>query len=297
MALKVESVLILICSVIVLSVSGCTIPGPSASTGAGVIITDFTTEFSEYYLKEPVMFKVKIRNTGSVDAENININLLNLDGWTEVDAGECRISKLMAPNPDMGTSGEIHICTFKYKAPDNLPQGLSFTYHPIARMSYEYGSSTIESITIAPRAELRRIQDTGTALPAETVSTGQGPVLLSIETKGPIKFWEDSSSVIFPIEIKATNVGKGRSSYGDNPNELGVKITLPIGLDANSDCAISSSFTKGTLWQGKTYESICKITAIGSSESPVQKVIRVDAKYKYSVDMQATVRVKWREHA
>lgn len=291
-------VIIMFCSILIVSVSGCTIPGPSMGGGGGVVITDFAPEFSDYYLGEPVSFRLRIKNTGSSDARNVVAEVLNLEGWEQVVTTDCRISEMLAPNPDMGTSGEIKICTFKFKAPNDLPQGLSFTYNPIVRLTYEYESATVKSITIASQSELRRLQDTGKALPADTVSTSSGPVSISIETKGPIRYWEDLGSMVFPIETRITNVGGGtvqrqESVILEGVNKLKVETTLPEDMIPEDPQCGNSEIE---LWQGRSYELVCKIRATDLRLSaPVQKVITVEALYRYNIDQQIPVTIKWRE--
>lgn len=306
--LSKAAILIILSIMILVSVSGCTMPGPSAGGGAGVVITDFAPEFPEYYVNEPVNFRVRIKNTGSVDAKSVLVEIFNLEGWEAVGSNECMFEKLIAPNPDMGTSGESKTCTFKFRAPEELPQGISFTYHPAIRLSYTYESATVKSVTMASQSELRNIQNTGKALPADTISSTQGPVAISIETAGPIRFWEDTGSVLFPIEIKVTNTGTGTAhdvgaglvyggeiGYEDVRNKFEIETFLPQGMVMEENSCGNSEIE---LWQGRTYESVCKVRASSLSLSaPVQEIITVKAYYDYIIDQQSSVTVKWRETA
>jgi hypothetical protein len=297
MTAKTRNAIIVLCIALIIPVSGCT-SGPVGDGGYGVIITDFAPEFTEYYLGEPVNFQVKIKNTGSTDASQVKVEILNLEGWESMGGDYCTFEKLIAPNPDMGTAGESKICTFRYRAPRELPQGLSFNYYPITRLVYSYESSTIKAITMASQSELRNIQDTGRALPADTVSSTQGPVSVSIETKGPIRFWEDLASVKFPIETKVTNTGAGtvsrqEAALGENVNMLWIGTDLSHGMELEEPYCGNR---EASLWQGRSFESVCKVNAMDLSfTAPVQKTIKVTAKYDYTIDKQSQVTVKWRE--
>ncbi|MCK4714477.1 MAG: hypothetical protein KAT35_02805, partial [Candidatus Aenigmarchaeota archaeon] len=57
----------------VLAVSGCTTP---VQTGSGVVIQEFTPGFTEIYPGEPIVFYLKFKNTGSVEATNVFAEVL-----------------------------------------------------------------------------------------------------------------------------------------------------------------------------------------------------------------------------
>ena len=164
---------LLILPVLALVVSGCTVPGagPSAVTGNGVVIEAFEPDFPQAFKGENIQFQIRVKNTGSVDANDVKAKLLGLDDWTDsgstcssLDAGV----KLLAPVPEQGVSGESESCIWTRKAPD-VPQGLSTNYNPYARLYYTYKSNTVKSITFASQQELRNIETSGKALPSETV--------------------------------------------------------------------------------------------------------------------------------
>ncbi len=285
------SLLLIIC------VSGCTMPAASQG-GTGVVITDFSAEFPEYYIGEPVNFQVRIKNTGSVDALYVVVELLNLEGWETTGSPDCEFEKLIAPNPDMGTSGESRTCTFSYNAPRELPQGLSFAYNPMVRVTYSYESSTVKSITIASQSELRNIQDSGRALPSDTVSSGNGPISISINSRGPIRFWQDLMEVTFPMEIKLSNIGGGtayqyESGFVEGNNMIYMETRLSEGLGLEDTYCGNREIE---LWHGKSFETVCNVRA-GNLEStaPVQKIIEVTANYNYIIEKQSQVTVKWRD--
>jgi hypothetical protein len=287
--------IILFCVALVLPVSGCTTQ--PMSSGEGVVIMDFAPESPEYYIGEPATFKVRIENVGSVDAEDVKVTLLNLEGWKEKSSTVCVVpDKLIAPNPDMGTDGGSYVCTFTYDAPDTLPQGLEFQYNPIARLTYTYKSSTVKSITIASQAELRNIQNTGRALPADTVSVSSGPVSIAMISKGPIRYWEDS--VTFPVEIGVTNTGggitatPGNAETQDKRNKVSV---LELKLDGKEVTDCLDDQQEVDFWRN-TYEKVCnfKLDGLSSIPAPVQKIMEMTVRYDYIIDKQATVELKWR---
>jgi hypothetical protein len=214
-------------------VSGCTWPGTTTTSGAGVVVKEFAPEFTEIYAGEPVTFRLLMQNQGSVDAKYVHAELLGLDeDWCSSQTGsstctssigerleklpnepECSYKdntgfNLLAPDATRGTSGASHICTWTYKAPP-IQKGFTITYTPIARTYYSYSGGVTKLITFGSSSELRRIQDSGGKLPVETKSQTSGPITVDIQTQGPIRFWGDEKKITFPLEVTINNVGGG----------------------------------------------------------------------------------------
>ena len=128
---------------IVLLVSGCI--STSIETGNGVIIKNYDVGFSDVYSGECVDFDVLIKNTGSIKAEDVFVELVGLDeGWSDDEIswgrgcsgtgggpwvggeklpneGTCRYtssgSELLPPDILRGTEGEERVCSWSYMAP------------------------------------------------------------------------------------------------------------------------------------------------------------------------------------
>ena len=174
MATKTLSWIPILLLVLVVCASGCT---NTKTAGKGVIIEAFEPDHPEIYSGEPVVFRLLVRNTGSVEARNVHAELLGIDeDWCCKPAGtpeekgrwlnreklpneeECRYNgegfSLAAPDPSMGTSGGTHTCTWSYRAP-TIERGFSLTYRPTARVFYTYSTTTTKLITFGSSAELR----------------------------------------------------------------------------------------------------------------------------------------------
>lgn len=284
--------------VFVLLVSGCTQGGSGITTGNGVVIEAFEPDFRQIYSKEPVQLQIKVKNTGSVDAENIDVILLNLDDkeWgTAVLTGITSKSKLLAPDQDRGTQGGSSSGFWSLTAPE-LPKGLSTTYNPVARVSYKTRSTTIKSITLVPQAEARRLQNIGKTLPIESVSSTSSPITLDITTKGPIRVF-DAGDLEFPLEVRISNVGGGTvcsDDCSDNTkwNKLNYAIDLPQGLSFPSGDCDSGSPKEITLFRGQTNTVTCNLKADSAAVvTQIQKQIKVFASYSYFTEGQTSLTV------
>ena len=284
--------------ILVVVTSGCVAGGG----GAGVIIENFAPDFSSVFIEEDVNFRVKIKNAGSVDSPGGKVKILGMDDWGggtggAGGAGECTYTgKLLAAQPSFGTTGEVLVCDpFTFKAP-KVPQGLPVTYQPTARLSYSYGSSIVKTLTLASQQELRRIENLGGALPAETTAVSSSPVTINVLTKGPIRVF--TNGVKFPIEITVANTGGGVVCKGDhtacdtNDNWNRISITTTIGGKEESGCSKPDL----TLFRGQSNSITCQVQlSIPQGGGILQKTIQVEASYGYFVDRLTTVTVNWRD--
>jgi hypothetical protein len=325
--------LILLLSLALVLVSGCT---TQTTGGNGVMVKDFGPEFGEIYAGEPINFRLLVKNEGSVNAQNVHAELLGLDeDWCdetkatkgcEASAGgrkekmpnepECSYKgdgfNMLAPDPQRGTEGSQHICTWSYKAPP-IPKGFEITYTPTVRVFYSYKSGVVKLITFGSSSELRTIQDTGGKLPTETVSTTSSPVQLSIETKGPIRFWQEESKVIFPLEITIRNTGGGVAcAFDDNAvtkdackvqsgeapkNKIRLMITFGNAeMELMDECKEFKGGKTISLWKGQSNSIVCEVeaTSLGSGAT-IQRMIKAEAFYEYYTDTESSIKVIGRD--
>lgn len=289
-AVSMKALLVLSLFLIVL-VSGCVgFGGGGVAYGTGVVIESFETDFPEVYSTENVNFNLKVRNTGSVSAEDVEARIVGLEEWKGNRA--CgTVDEIIAPNPIYGTQGGTRTCLITLTAPE-IPQGLSLTYYPTARVTYRYSTETVKIITIYPTQELKRLQDQGKALPIETESSTSGPISLDIQTKSPIRSFE--RSITFPITVNIENVGGGvvcltnECHDSETWNRVWVKID-PKDMDI-TEC--SSGWIDVTLWKGKSNTITCKLRAKSLLTSvSSKKTLKVIASYSYFFDKSIPITV------
>lgn len=274
-------------------VSGCTLPGGSVTGGKGIIIESFEPDFPQIYSTESVQLSLKIRNAGTVDGIVNDVQLTGVD-WTKDGAGTCESmkGKLLPAVPDKGITGETKNCIWVAKPKQNdVPNGLSVTFYPVARVIYSYTTSTVKSVTLGTSSELRSIQDRGGTLPADTVSTTSGPVAIDIVSKGPIRV--SQSGVEFPIEVKISNAGGGIAcKSGSCGSADWNKVNLVIKTGSALSKVDSCEDREYTLWRGRENTIGCKLRVSGSNlKDRMQELITVTATYGYIVDATTSVTV------
>lgn len=286
--MKISSKPVLLLSLIVIVlISGCTSTIPS---GNGIIVETFEPDFTNIFSNEEVTFNIRIRNVGSVDAENTVVKMIGLDEWSN-DAwvgDNCGNGKnLLAGQPTFGTPGESRTCLYRIKAP-KVPQGISVPYQPTVRISYNYNSNILKTITIGSQDELKRIENGGGALPSEITSVTSSPVSLNVITQGPIRVFD--GSVKFPIQITIKNVGGG-VVCGDNcinsNNWNKINIKTMISDEEISDCTVKEM----NLFKGQSNTVTCYLTVTEPETGIAQKTISVSADYNYFYDATTSVTV------
>jgi hypothetical protein len=305
-------------------ISGCVLPGgdpfnSQTQVGTGVIIEHFGPDFPEVYSGEVVKFTLRVKNTGSVKAEKGFAELFGLDQVWKTPQGaplniaaqelfpdemKCRYTSggvtLLPEDTASGITGGSETCTWRYIAPDVLP-GLNVHSKPRARFFYSYRSTTIKTITLVPREELKNLQDLGKSLPTETYSKTKSPISLDIETATPIRVY--ANQIEFPIVITVKNIGGGtvcssidkckgvhKESWG--PTEGWYKMNLEINVPADMQLTVCERNENVVLIGDKPQSISCKVIAnVGSQIGIIQKNIELRAIYGYFIDKTADVLV------
>ncbi len=311
---------------ILVMVSGCVMPfntDPFQSetpSGTGVIIEAFAPDFQTVYSGEDVTFRLKVKNTGSITAERGFAELLGIDQiWlgeqSQTSEGgeifpketQCRYDTkgitLLPEQTDAGITGGETTCTWVYKAPP-ISTGLSVNSKPRARFYYTYKTSTIKTITLVPKYEMKALQDQGKTLPIEAYSTTKSPISIDIETASPIRTYGDE--IGFPIVITVKNVGGGtvcldKSDNCKKPggvqsnsewNRLKINIVLASDLElATGSCKKDGEEIVFTDKDPQTISCVIIAKNIDTQIGVIQKNIEVDADYGYFIDKTTDVTV------
>lgn len=304
--------------VAILAVSGCI---TNTTTGNGVVIEEFTTGgISELYPGEPVTFYLKVRNTGSVEAEGVFAELLGLDeDWAKSssDLGtiegvemlpqetRCQyINKgehftLQPPDTIYNTAGETATCTWKYRTPP-IPQGMNPTYGITARAFYDYRTDLVKSFTILSTSELLKYKQQGLGVPMSTVSSTRSPITITTESRDPIRFWEDKIS--FPLAITVSNTGGGMVCLKGQCKKTGsvewnkLRLTInPVssGLEVSPECSEYRSGSVMEVWPNRDNTIICDIEVSGVSDITgfEERILGISAEYSYFTDAETSIKV------
>jgi len=297
--------LLLVCAAVL--VSGCT-GRQSALGGNGVVIEEFSADPPDLYSGEPFQLKLMVRNAGPLDAKNVRFELSNTktrsEGLEITCKPECRgvLERLLAPDPQAGTSGESVNCIWKCNAPENVPRNAEILFNPEVRVYYTYESSVVSSVTILSTEELRSLQSRGEPLPSETISLAEGPIRLRLQMRSPVRYTEGTGKVTFPLSIHIENVGGGVACYPDcMSTENWDKVFLELDQQSEmnlKDCDVGM-FNEVGLWRGKSRTIVCDAEIPLFSEAGrrvdiniLKKTIKIKASYEYFTDSVTSVRVR-----
>lgn len=270
---------------LVLFISGCVnlgIVGPTSLSGSGVKILAFEPEIRSAYSGESVDFQLKIKNMGSFEADNIEVDI-DISEWKcSISTGSSQSFSLIAPSDDMGTEGEEKIITWSCKAP-TIAEGMNIPYEARVEVGYKYRTITSKTVTILPTSELIALENAGKALPSETLSQSDSPVMVEVQVKGPIRVRKvgGMSDVEFPVTIKISNIGGG--IVQNNEVNLGVE---GVGGLRHSDC----DHSRLPLWKGQSQTITCKMTT-GSVNTLTQARIVATLEYDYLISSAANIEV------
>ena len=300
------------------TVSGCT----QVPAGTGIDVLNFETDFSEVMSGERVDFYVRMKNTGSLTADNVFAELLGLDAsWYDPEeeplgggpwAGStenfkeklpneenCRYtgsgSSLMPPNPFFGTDGQEKTCSWSYKAPE-IPSGTSLIYEPKVRVYYNYKTTAKASITLLPRTELIRMQNSGQSPPSHIITESSSPVDIELRIQPSIRVSGNGAS--FPLEIALANIGGGvcclegrckKHGSAENVwNTVTVRITSSQGISLKDKCSgeIIVPF----------YRNVATIVCdadvgLENLNTAEQRTIDIEVSYDYFVDKKILLTV------
>ena len=298
--------------------SGCVLPTQqpfesNTPVGTGVVVEHFGPDYTEVYSGEEVKFTLRVKNTGSIKAEYGFAELLGLDqvwipghgtmtttdGEVLPDEIKCRFSNkgltLLPEDTDSGISGGIETCNWRYIAPQVSP-GLNIQSKARVRFYYSYKSSTIKTVTLASKEEIKALQDQGKGLPSETYSKTKSPISIDIETASPIRTYADR--VEFPIIITVKNVGGGtvcRSIEGCKKNMMGAgaewyMTEMEIKTPPDMQLSVCRSPENIMLIGDKPQTISCKVVAnTGSIVGVAQRNLEVKSTYGYFIDKTADV--------
>jgi len=279
-------IILLALTLIVLS-SGCLLTQQVSTNG--IVIEEFSSSLSEISPGEQVQFRLKIRNSGSVQAENIKFELFGVSYGDWMCTTDCaKMDYLRAPDPESNTEGETRECIWDCIAPE-----LKTTYSPGARVWYDYKTNIIRSITVVSHDELQRLADKGETLASESISSTTSPVSVDVQIKTPLKYWPEKNEITFPIAFKIDNTGNGVACIENceerDWNYIILYITSELEL---SDCELkANSENKIQLWEGNTRTITCNAKINERATIQTKKTIDAMAEYTYFTDKITSVKV------
>lgn len=274
-------------------------------TGAGVtdgvMITDFSFDFSQIYGGESVGLTLTVENMGGSTGHLQSYQLFGPDlgsgtmQW-EITSGNANKSSLAtelpAPNPDMDIPGGMETVLWTIKAPSGLtvetPQNFNI------RTTYDYSTQFSGILTVMSSSYLQSIpQEQRKAL------IQSGGLSASCYTGGPLQVeaaagthFVDPASSTKNIRFKITNVGAGYPFYGGTSNYDSITPSnmYKVHLNGGTSGPVTCPTKDIVLSRGQTGTFECNFTAA----TPAAKTdynFQISLSYYYWQDSSASIKV------
>lgn len=303
--------LLLIPLVAIVLISGC-ITGPTgAATGPGLVIQDFSSDFTQVQSGERVRLQLKVQNQGEVKAERVKAELagIDTDQWMGFGFGQAEqdLGDIQGVDPETGIQGGTKNVYWDLEAPD-YPKGITQPETAIVKVSYDYKTTAQKPVTLVDENELRTIKQQGRTLPSQPTVYTSGPISIEIQTGDFVKTSGDFGSYdVFPIHVKLRNTqwtaggtvvpdgyyGFGFAGEANYPVEL--TITPPDGTNfvysgfgGYSDCGTNVIVD---LWRGDEYDVVCELEVTEPPAFRTDKNILVEANYRFQSEASTQITV------
>jgi len=298
--------------------AGCVGQPTISGTGNGVIISSFSPELPEVESSitgsaNNVIFTALVKNTGSVEAKNVQIELLGLprttgEGlWklTSTSAGtttepvQVGDGNLFAPDPERGLQeGETDSMDWTFQVPT---ADVTQDYQASARLYYDYQTISDNNLRLVGLNYFR-------SLPRGRQSSLERGVISSTATAGPLVVTITAPNVLVPsgdpnvpVSIEVQNVGGGGvflpEGGGSKPTSASAKSdTVTIGFVATGTnaktltCDGKTTSTEKRLIQGKSVRLGCTLS-VSNLETISDINLKFTIKYRYFVDAFTNVKV------
>jgi hypothetical protein len=315
--LIMKKILLLLILIAVVAVSGCMNAQPiekelicnGAGSNDGMIITDFSFDYSPVYSGETPGLTVEVQNNGGETGKLLGVEIfgpeVNPNGATDLQWGTSELliqslnEELTPPDPTMNMPGEPWSKVWTLTAPKNLATDTDYTFN--ARVKYSYKTTFTAVLTVMSSSYLR-------SLPAqkrsELIQSGGlsqqcysgGP--LSVTGAAGTHFVDPSGNKT--IRFKIVNVGSGFpycawNNTNDCGNDLNPSTTMyhvhvgtPLGTNIK-DCAMPSGDI--ILSKGTNVVFSCKFTA-PTFTNKQDITFSIPIEYDYYVDASAPIKVQ-----
>jgi len=294
-----KKVVFLFSLIFIIGVSGCIGQGTTISGGPGIIITDFSVDYSPIYAGESVGLNLELQNQGEFDTDVNRILYFGVEptAWqlpNEYNVGAGAGHSLAAADPTTGFEGGTYFESEAISAPSSIASSTKFDIN--VRIEYSYESHFTGTIRIMSRDYLRtlsneerdRLIQTGGI--RESKSTA-APLVMS--TASGAHFMATGSSITIPFRI--TNIGPGLP-YNDNSATSDAAVTdgnlysVDI-IDLDDTDRLTCTETATTLSRGKNGGFGCTLTLPTTVRNFEDHTFSLGLRYRYYVDGSTTLTV------
>jgi hypothetical protein len=297
--------LILLIGAVILS--GCTTSGGgTTATGNGIVIQDFSFDYTPIYSGDQIGLNIELQNIGGEIGTLKKVTVFGQDFTTSADPLKWSISNtgeltqiltspegdLYPPDSTTGFEGDIWTYQWLITAPNDVKAPTDYEFQ--VRSEYSYTTEYSGTIRIVSANYLRTLSATD----RENLIK-EGGVVSSSVTAGPLNLAAASGrhfivqsgagATTSSVKFKVTNVGSGYPYNAVLTDPASLYLVRITGTDG-----LSCTKTDFLLARGKTGTFSCDIDipAEGSITNKLDKNFRITLSYDYFVDSAASITVQ-----
>ena len=292
--------------IVAIGMSGCAgigqlQQGSTVAGGPGVVITDFSVDYSPIYAGDPVGLNLEVQNQGEYDTSIFKITWFGVDlsstGWnlnpsTNPDKSNPRV---VGADPVTGFEGGTWFTTRTITAPSSIASSTNFDLG--VRIEYIYQTDYTATIRIVDSNYLRTLakedrdallssggirQSTATAAPI-TIKAASGAHFVARGTDTP-------TTITIPFRV--TNVGPGLPYDVDVADAATAVSSGLYEIEVSSTSGINCGGVGNiVLSRGKNGGFGCTLSVPGTVTNLEDRTFSLTLRYKYYVDGSTTLTV------
>jgi hypothetical protein len=318
--LKNAKFLLLLCVIaVVVTTSGCTVPGNTVTGGPGLVIETFKTTPDNIESNEHVGVQLEARNMGGYNGQAgmgvqavAEIMAIDPIEWRVTPSAAMNFGPLLMPDPESQTQGGLGKVNWELIAPP-LKRGTTKTYQILGRVYYPYETKVIKPVWFVTTEEMRRIVQNGEALASDPQTQSAGPLTVTVTTGNFVRA-TDWRNTKFQLQIKIDNTGGGVIIGKDYPIAVTVDYPTWVMPAGGGQCPpqdmwataiyatsvplvlpqpIGRAFVK--MWNSRSTDITCEFSIVQPPSSRTSGDFKVTLGYIYSVDTSTQITVKGME--
>jgi hypothetical protein len=289
-----KKIIVLLSLSVAIVISGCLNQGTEVTGGPGVVITDFSVDYSPITAGDSVGWNLEVQNQGEYDTSIFKITWFGIDpaswGFTAVDNVA---HPVVGADPITGFEGGTWFTTKTVTSPSSIASSTPFDLG--VRIEYVYQTDYTATIRIVDPTYLRTLSQSD-----RDALISSGGIRQSTATAAPITikaasgahFVARGAGTPVTIPFRVTNVGSGlpyRADVADAATAVGgglyeIQVINPSGISCTGVGNI-------VLSKGKNGGFGCTLTIPGTVTNFQDQTFSLTLRYKYYVDGSTTLTV------
>lgn len=298
----------------VVFLSGCIGQTTTTTTGEGLSISSFASDFSDIRSGEQVTISAMVDNVGEYDATGVSAQLfgLNIGGseWSlDSQSAQTQTTPLIRKSDaTLDLPGESYDFTWSVNSPEDLR--VDNTYTANLRVYYKYGTSSTSLMRFMTYDYLKSLPTEDFEATKETTGVTQSasskaPLSVSLNVGNrPLVVYDDGDTFSVQMDITNADAGNAFDVSAQYPPTAALdskylhKVNVHIDTDLDLDC--SNTFGSGspksgqiTLTKGETKTLFCTATIPSKAKlgNTRDYSVTVTLTYGYYIDASTQVTV------